>query len=165
MQSHMVLQADAHRQDVECIVRDIFQTMLGLEITPTEAPWPTQEDLLSVAVHYAGTWTGAVLIECTPPQAFQFTARLMGDEPASRVNEDVRDAMGELANMIAGNLKPVLPRGVHLSMPSLVEGSDYSLWLCGGNAVDRLAFHSEAGVFWVTLVELLEKPPGGRRAR
>jgi chemotaxis protein CheX len=161
----MVLQAGAHRQDMERTVQDIFQTMLGLEITTTEAQWPPQQDFLSVTVHYAGTWTGAVLIECTPPQAFRFTARLMASEPAGRVDEDVRDAMGELANMIAGNLKPVLPHGVHLSMPSLVEGSDYSLWICGGNAVDRLAFHSEAGVFWVTLVELLEKPPGGRRAR
>jgi hypothetical protein len=49
----------------------------------------------------------------------------------------------------------VLPHGVALSMPSVVEGSDYSLRVCGGDAlVERAACSSPAGVFWITLVQL-----------
>jgi len=63
-------------------------------------------------------------------------------------DEDVRDALGELANMLAGNLKSVLPSGVVLSMPSVIEGSDYSLrnlW----KAVDRAgAVLEHRGYFW-----------------
>jgi len=33
------------------------------------------------------------------------------------------------------------------------------LWICGGNRVSRLAFASQAGVFWVTLVEMLDAAP------
>jgi chemotaxis protein CheX len=72
------------------------------------------------------------------------------------INDDVRDTMGELANTLAGNLKSVLPHGIGLSMPSVVEGTDYSLRICGGNLIDRMPFSSETGVIWVTLIELLE---------
>jgi chemotaxis protein CheX len=108
-------------------------------------------------VYLAGAWRGAVLLECDRSQACQFTSRLISIPVPEEVNADVRDAMGELANMLGGNLKSVLPRGVVLSMPSVVEGSDYSLRICGTNAaVERLAYASPTGVFWVTLVEVLE---------
>jgi chemotaxis protein CheX len=82
-----------------------------------------------------------------------FTGRLLGIEPPEEFNDDVRDAVGELANMIAGNLKPLLPPGVALSMPTLVEGTDYALRILGGNLAGMLAFYSPGGVFWVTLIE------------
>ena len=72
-----------------------------------------------------------------------------------RVDEDVRDSLGELANMVGGNLKSVLPPGVALSMPSVVDGSDYALRICGGNATNTVAFSSALGIFWVTLVQVL----------
>ena len=64
----------------------------------------------------------------------------MGIALPAAIDDDVRDVMGELANMVAGNLKSLLPRGVDLSMPSVVEGSDYALRVCGVNAVERTDF-------------------------
>ena len=64
------------------------------------------------------------------------------DMPSS-VDADVCDAFGELANMIGGNLKAVLPSKVEISMPSMVQGIDYSLWICGGNLACRLAFRAK----------------------
>ena len=43
-----------------------------------------------------------------------------------------------------------------MSMPSVVEGADYSLRICGGNLAERTAFSSDAGIFWVTMIEVLE---------
>ena len=74
-----------------------------------------------------------------------------------RLDGDVRDVMGELANMVAGNLKSLLPRGVDLSMPSVIEGSDYSLHICGVGAVERMSFSSAPGDFRITLLEMM--PP------
>jgi chemotaxis protein CheX len=79
----------------------------------------------------------------------------MGVEMPAAIDDDVRDVMGELANMVAGNLKSLLPRGVDLSMPSVVEGSDYSLRVCGVNAVERMTFSSTTGIFRITLIEML----------
>jgi hypothetical protein len=42
-------------------------------------------------------------------------------------------------------------------MPSVVERTDYSQCICGGNSVDRLPFSSTTGVIWVTLIELLDR--------
>jgi chemotaxis protein CheX len=96
-----------------------------------------------------------VLLECDRGQACHFTHRLMAVPLPEEVDDDVRDSMGELANMPGGNLKSVLPHGAVLSMPSVVEGSDYSPRLCAGHAVvERVAYRSPAGVFWITLVEL-----------
>jgi chemotaxis protein CheX len=152
------LQMDACLEDVARTVASVFGAMVDLDLTVTQASFPPEEDLLSAAVYYAGAWKGALLLECTPRQARLLTARLTKSEPPPGVNAEVRDALGELANMIAGNLKPQLPHGVFLSMPSLIEGSDYTLWMCGGNRVGRVAFASQAGVFWVSLVEMLDAP-------
>ena len=148
-----VLDKEAYREDAIRVVGDVFRTMLQLEVEPVEAPWPPEDDLVNVTIHYAGAWKGALLLECTREQARLFTGRLLGIEPPEEFNDDVRDAVGELANMIAGNLKPVLPPGVALSMPTLVEGTDYALRVLGGNLASMVAFGCPAGVFWVTLIE------------
>lgn len=145
-----------YRADLAQIVVSVFETMLNLEIQPPETSWTPAADMFTAAVYFAGEWKGAVLLECTRPQADEFTRRLMPMETPASTDDDVRDAMGELANMLAGNLKSVLPRGIGLSMPSVVEGKDYSLRICGGNLADRMPFSSAMGVFCVTLVEMLE---------
>ena len=146
-----------YRADLAQIVESVFQTMLDLEVQRAEMPWTPVSDVLTGAIHFAGEWKGAVLIECTRPQAFEFTHRLMSIDPPATINDDVRDTMGELTNMLAGNLKSVLPRGIGLSMPLVVEGRDYSLRVCGSSVIDRMPFSSDLGVLWVTLVEVLEQ--------
>jgi hypothetical protein len=64
--------------------------------------------------------------------------------------------MGEIVNMVGGNLKSVLPHGVALSMPSVVQGRSYSLRVCGSNMVNHQGFVTADGPFWVTLVEVPE---------
>jgi len=145
-----------YRADLAQIVVSVFQTMLQLEMAPSETPWSSSSDALTAAIYFAGTWKGAVLLECTLPQAFEFTHRLMSIDPPASINDDVRDALGELANMLAGNLKSVLPHGIGLSMPSVVEGKDYSLRVCGGNLIDRMPFDGVLGPVCVTLIEMVE---------
>jgi chemotaxis protein CheX len=148
---------DVYRDDLARIVQSVFLTMLDLEVTTSEAPWTRAPDTITSAVHFVGEWRGAALVECDARQACQFAVRFMGVEMPAAINDDVRDVMGELANMVAGNLKSLLPRGVDLSMPSVVEGSDYTLHICGGvNAVEHMTFSSGAGDFRITLIEMLQ---------
>jgi len=146
---------DVYKEDLGRIAHDIFDTMLSVEVQPAEQEWRPARNRLTGAVYLAGAWRGAVLLECDRDQAHYFTNRLMAVPLPEEVNDDVRDTLGELANMLGGNLKSVLPHGVVLSMSSVVEGCDYSLRVCGGKAVvERVAYRSPAGVFWITLVEL-----------
>jgi chemotaxis protein CheX len=144
-----------YRSDLTQIVESVFQTMLHLEVAQVDVIWEPAPDVITGAIYFAGTWKGAVLLECTRPQAYELTHRLMGIDTPANINDDVRDAMGEMANMLAGNLKSVLPHGIDLSMPSVVEGADYTLRVCGGSLIDRMPFSSELGVIWVTLIEVL----------
>lgn len=130
----------------------VFETMLGVSVTVLESPGAAPVTPLTAAVYYAGSWQGALLLECSERQASDWSKRLMDiPEPAAA---DARDGLGELTNMLAGNLKPLLPPGVGISIPSVVEGSDYSLRVCGGKLKERIDFAAATGPFSVTLVKV-----------
>ncbi len=140
------------------VTQEIFSTMLGIEAWPVEcAPGEDQAHTVVSAIHYAGPWKGVLLLECQPLQASAFTAKLTGISPPGSVDDDVRDAIGEIANMIAGNLKTILPPGTVLSAPAVVEGSRFTLKICGGNDSLRIEFDSSTGPFTVTLVQTLDQ--------
>jgi chemotaxis protein CheX len=150
----VVFEVDAYQAELGRIVEDVYRTMLGIETSLTPAGETAGPGSLTAAVQFVGEWKGAVLLQCTPQQACQLASRLMPGPHPTRVDENVRDALGEITNMLGGNLKPILPPGVALSMPSVVEGNDYALHICGGNTAKTWTFSSDLGVFWVTLVQV-----------
>ena len=151
--SKTILQVEAYDAELIRIVQDVLTTMTDYPVQPAGAPYQPPSNRATCAVFFTGEWSGAVLVECPLAMAFEFTARLMQIRKPEQFDSDVYDALGELANMIGGNLKSVLPRGVNLSMPSVVEGPQYSLRVCGANRKNRMAFDGPDGTFWVTLVE------------
>ncbi|HVN03848.1 MAG TPA: chemotaxis protein CheX [Bryobacteraceae bacterium] len=144
-----------YRDDLARIVEMVFQTMMNTGVEAAAAPWVRPPDHVTSAVQFVGEWQGATLVECGAQQACEFATLFMGIDRPAAVDDDVRDVMGELANMVAGNLKSLLPRGVHLSIPSVVEGSDYKLSLCGIQAVEQMSFASPQGDFRISLIEML----------
>ena len=144
----------AYRANVVPVVDMVFSTMLGLKVELYPMPWDRPTDLVTAAVYFAGVWHGAVLLECTRGQAREFAQLLISIPPSIMTDEDVRDALGELANMLAGNLKSVLPGGVALSMPSVIAGSDYSIQICGRFSIERVPFWCAEDIFGVTLVDM-----------
>jgi len=126
--------------------------MMSLDATRSGASWFPSADHLTSAVHLAGDWNGAVLLECDRRQACRFAGRFLSMDPPETVDDVVRDVLGELVNMIGGNLKCVLTQGIRLSMPSVVDGSDYSLRVCGAEVRERLAFDSAEGLFWISVL-------------
>jgi chemotaxis protein CheX len=134
------------------IVESVFRAMLDLETEECGEPWLPSCDRLTAAVHMTGDWNGAVLVECNPGQACRFAGRFLSMDPPNRVDDVVRDVLGELANMIGGNLKCVLTQGIRLSRPYVVDGSDYSMRVCGAVIHDRLAFCCAEGLFWITIL-------------
>jgi chemotaxis protein CheX len=134
------------------IVESVFETMIGRQARQCESSWFRSDDRLTAAVHLAGDWNGAVLLECGRQEACRFASRFLSMDPPPAVDDVVRDILGELANMIGGNLKCVLTPGIRLSMPSVVDGGDYSVRICGAEVRERLAFRCEDGLFWVTVL-------------
>jgi CheY-specific phosphatase CheX len=150
---------DCYRSGMIQITESVFETMLGITVTGLEVSAEALEVPLTAAVYYAGAWRGALLIECSERHACMWSGCLM--DIASPSPSDARDGLGEVANMLAGNLKPLLPPGVGISIPSVVEGSDYSLRICGGNLTEHIEFKDAIGRFRVKLVKVqTEVTPG-----
>ena len=142
---------ESYRPGISQIAEAVFATMLELPIRATDPPSQDGRYELTAAVYYAGAWKGAVLLECSLAQAMDWGSRLM-QIPAPVAAEDARDSLGELCNVLAGNLKPLLPHGVGLSTPSVVRGADYTLRICGDTLCERLHFADPWGDFRVTLI-------------
>lgn len=145
---------EIHSDDLLQIVSSVFETMLGLEAFKSGAPWQPTARWWTAAVYLSGDWNGAVLVECDHEQAARFATRFLSIDLPEAVDEMIRDVLGELANMIGGNVKSVLMSGIRLSMPSTVHGSDYNIRLCGGTVRQRMAFACDDGTFWVTILTL-----------
>ena len=138
--------------EVAQIVESVFGTMLHLEVGDDGSPWFPSIDRLTSTVHLAGEWNGAVMLECDRGQACRFAGRFLSTDTPDTANDVVRDVFGELANMIGGNLKCVLTRGIRLSMPSVVDGSSQTVRVCGSEIRERIAFSCAEGPFWITVL-------------
>ena len=108
---------------INAIVDAVFGTMLAPAPDSCTSAWRHQPDRISATVSMSGSWNGAVRVECAPAVAMELARRLMPIQP-TEVDDDVRDAMGEVANMIGGNLKPIVPRGAQLSVPDVAIGKE-----------------------------------------
>ncbi|MFY9855428.1 MAG: chemotaxis protein CheX [Terracidiphilus sp.] len=146
------MQTEVSVEMLEQIVGSVFSTMMSLEVSPTTATWSLSGDRLTSSVYLTGDWNGAVLLDCNPRQACQFAGRILSMDPPEVVDDDVRDVLGELANMIGGNMKCSMTTGVSLSMPTVMEGRDYDMRICGSQVLERVAFQCDEGHFWVTVL-------------
>ena len=136
---------------------EVFSTMLSMELTalperldPTP---PTITDGVMALVGLAGSCIGAGVITCSPGFAIDVCNRLlMAEENA--VNDDVLDAMGEVANMIIGNFKTLAEEHVGplgLSIPTVIYGRNFVSRSIGSNAWVVLPFEGNGDVMEVRI--------------
>jgi len=152
-----LLDMETYREPAVRAVGEIFRTMIDTETwSLREAPSHLPEHPIVGAVYLAGEWRGALLLETWAEQAFVWTHKLMSVPAPHSLDDDVRDCIGELANVIAGNLKSLLPAETALSMPSVVEGRQFTLRLIGGHQKIKVDFASPEGPFSITLVQLTD---------
>ena len=139
------------------ITRNIWESILGLEIQRArdvaQLTQATRERSLTGCVQLAGAWEGSVFLYCSASLAGEVAATMFGASPETLRAGDVEDALGELTNMVAGNLKIVLPRPCQLSLPAVVEGIDYRVIVPGTKIAAQVLFESNAKPLLVTVLE------------
>ncbi len=138
-------------------VQDIFASMVGVEdvtyIPPQMDPTSHFKECLTAMVGLAGTYSGLVSIHVPWPLALSFTSSMLGME-VTEIDDDVNDAMGEIANMIAGSFKQHLSKGgsdIQISTPSVINGSDYTVSSTGNNENITLKLANAEKWFLVSL--------------
>jgi len=132
-------------ENIEQMANEIWGGMLQIELTP--APKQSGESSgIGACVQITGAWDGAVRVDCSSSLARLATARFLGVQPEEVNIDQIRDAMGELANMSAGSVKPLLPSPSHLSLPSVADGSDYHLSFPQGEVLLKSNFEHEGEI-------------------
>lgn len=137
------------------IARDVFGNMADMSIEPVGDSWKPQAESVTSAVHFTEPWQASLFVDCSLPLALTFTGRLLAIEAPTSVNEDVLDAVRELANMIGGNLKAVMPSTVCMSVPMIVREQSRESELCGARRLSTIVFLTEFGDFCLTLLTLI----------
>jgi len=109
-------------------VKEVFTSMLGSEVSvweeKSEPVLPYPHDGVLSLIGLAGQWVGSGVLFCQSKTACDLSTRLLMSE-VTEVNDEVRDAVGEITNMVIGNFKNCLETDgveVRISTPTVIDG-------------------------------------------
>jgi chemotaxis protein CheX len=147
----MQIVEDQIRQSVE----ELWASVLGLAIEQRPSPsFPeTSADLLTGCIQISGAWEGAVTLDCGTTLARQAAAIMFGVELGETSYDQVQDALGELTNILGGQIKALLPEPCRLSMPAVAGGEDLTFRDAHGKVLASLAFACQDAPVRVTIAE------------
>jgi chemotaxis protein CheX len=81
----------------------------------------------------------------------------LGDDPPTLL--DLQDTIGELSNMTGGNIKALAEGECHLSLPTVIQGTSFTLRFPGMKSVNRLGFRVNGLPYTINVMA----PDGGER--
>ncbi|MFN8644385.1 MAG: chemotaxis protein CheX [Candidatus Binatia bacterium] len=109
---------------------EVFDTMLAIPLAsrpPVCGPLDTPANVVAT-VAFAGHRKGLVVVYSSIAAARHITSAMLGI-PLHEVNGEVPDAMGEIANMVAGTFRNRLAASEppsDISVPTVTIGTDFS---------------------------------------
>ena len=130
-------------------MNEVFDTMLSMDIELTDGGVQANVDGERVvgSVGFAGKAVGSVNIQVNEAFARSITAAMLGmEEDEIEGDEEVHDVIGELSNMVGGDLKSRLcDEGLNcaLSIPSITTGSDFKTEIKGWERHECLVFRHQ----------------------
>ena len=135
---------------------EIFSSMVMMEVTvkgDIQSTLAPLENSITGVIGLAGTHKGVLAMHFPKPVAMAITGSFLGMD-VDEINEDVEDAVGELANMLGGSVKSILSakgRDIDLSLPSVISGANYDFQPT--REIERVVipFQCDAGDFMVEL--------------
>jgi chemotaxis protein CheX len=124
----MSVEVDVNEDDLAEMVGQVWESYLDPEgLSPF---MPTYDENQPSEVHSSvsinGSWTGHLVYSCSTAAARRAAGAFLAMEPEEVSEEDMSDVLGELANIVGGNVKAMLPPGAQLSLPQVVLAPESS---------------------------------------
>ena len=141
------------------IMNDVWSAIFGEDHPLQDAEGEILDGGLLAQVRISGAHPCTVTIACGDAVARQIAATMLSIPAADLTAPDIHDALGEVANMAAGNLKALLPPGHHLSLPDV--STDASTNGPRGHLRDRCAFKFEGSLLVARVYSLRPGDPAG----
>jgi chemotaxis protein CheX len=118
----MSVEVEVNENDLAEMVEQVWMSYMDPEgispLIPTYDEHQPSEVHSSVSI--TGAWTGYVVYACSTVAAKHAAAAFLAMEVDEVGSEDLTDVLGELANIVGGNVKAMLPPGCFLSLPQVV---------------------------------------------
>lgn len=144
-------------------VIELFDTMLSMELELADStiePSP-DENMIMGTINFAGDVTGSIYIRLSHIFARFSTAAILGKKlDEIEGEEEIRDVVGEMSNIIGGNLKAAFcDTGLtcEISPPSLTTGNDFTIKTLNMDRYERFVFrYEEYNIFVEVCVKIDE---------
>lgn len=139
--------------DLFALAETVWESMLGLSLTrDDEQDGKIGENTVTSCVQIMGDWEGAVTVACSPNLANKLASAMFQMEPDEISDAEVRDAMGEIANMTGGNVKGMAPGTNTLALPTVTEGEQGALSIARTTLLNRVVASSEGEPVLITVL-------------
>jgi chemotaxis protein CheX len=114
------------QDDLAEMVEQVWASYLDPEGVSPLIPSGDEKQATEVhsTVSITGTWHGHLVYASSMLAARRAAAAFLAMEPDEVGQEDISDVLGELANIVGGNVKAMLPAGCFLSLPTVVLAPD-----------------------------------------
>jgi CheY-specific phosphatase CheX len=145
--------------EIEQIVQMIFETMLAMEVHRTNNDEDYESHRLLGTIQITGETPVSVVLSLSDGVVRDAAATMLQLPCEDVSDEDERDVVAELANMIGGNLKSMIQGASHLSLPTVVEGRNLGLQVPGAEMIDDVVFQCDSGTLRVRLFTQLKTKP------
>jgi flagellar motor switch protein FliN len=124
---------DTMRQTITSTLIETFDAMMSMALEAVDENEPTDldESRMVGAIHFGGEVAGVMSFNLSESFARDVTAAMLGiDRDEIKSTEEIKDVIGELANIVAGNLKTEFLDAdltCVISTPSITSGSDFKI--------------------------------------
>ena len=113
-------------------ILNVLETMAFIRSEP-EKPYLKKDNVakgdISGVVGFTGETNGTVFITFDEPCIVKVVSNMFGEQ-INKINDEIKDAVGELTNMISGQARKELEdigKLFHGSIPSVVSGKNHEL--------------------------------------
>ncbi len=141
-------------------VLEVFATMIFIDIKSGDSMTGQDDSIdsnLTSMIGLAGDLQGVLAVHCPESAALGISGAMLG-MTIDAINDDVLDAIGEIANMVAGGLKTSLDGDnitTELAIPTTVLGKAVRTSGQAGGARFLIPFATPVGDFGVELKYVL----------
>jgi len=134
----------------------VLETMA---FTPVQAgqPYVKKDSLakgdVSGIVGLTGEASGTISVSFTEGSILPIVSNMLG-ETIEEMNDEIRDAVGEIANMISGQSRKILEedgRLVDAAIPTVIMGKNHSIGHMTRQSVTAIPFVTDHGEFTIEL--------------
>jgi chemotaxis protein CheX len=111
--------------EINTAVKTVFDYFLEIPTTAKDNSLPDLTGFMHGIIKLtSANWDGYIEIICPAALANKAAAQMFGGDVKEISNEQARDALGEITNILGGNIKLVLPGAPVLGLPVVKEIED-----------------------------------------